>query len=62
MKRVVNSTEAAWLLQLDPRDLPKVARARNVKPLGRVRVGRSWVTRWAVEDVARLAGPPTADV
>lgn len=58
MKRVVNSTEAAWLLQLDARDLPAWMRAAGVKPLGKVRVGRSTVTRWAIEDVLRIAPAP----
>lgn len=60
MKRVLNSTEAAWLLQIDARDLPAVMRKARVRPLGRVRIGRSYVTRWAVEDVLTVAGPPAA--
>lgn len=61
MKRVVNSTEAAWLLDIDPGNLPRYARRRGIRPLSRVRIGRSWVTRWAVEDVMAIApAPPTA--
>lgn len=55
MRRVLNTTEAAWLLQIEPGYLPRYARNRGVQPLGRVRVGRSWVTRWAFEDIALIA-------
>lgn len=55
MRRVLSTTEAAWLMQKDEKTFPRWARARGVLPLGRVRVGRSWVTRWAVEDLARIA-------
>jgi hypothetical protein len=58
MRSVLTSSEAAWLLRVDPRNLPRVARAHGVEPLPRVRIGRSWVTRWAVEDIARLAPGP----
>lgn len=58
MKRVLNSTEVGWLLDLDPRVVPAYCRARHVKPLGRVRIGRSWVTRWAVEDIVAIAPAP----
>jgi hypothetical protein len=60
MKRVVNSTEAAYLLDMDPRQLPAYARANRIEPLGRVRIGRSWVTRWAVEDIVAIAPAPPA--
>jgi hypothetical protein len=58
MKRVVNSSEAAYLLRIDPRDLPAYAREHHVEPLGRVRIGRSTVTRWAVEDIVSIAPAP----
>jgi hypothetical protein len=58
MKRVVNSTEAAYLLGMDPREVPAYARAHRVEPLGRVRIGRSTVTRWAVEDIIAIAPAP----
>lgn len=58
MKRVLTSTEAAYLLAVDPRTLPAYARQHNVEPLGRVRIGRSWVTRWAVEDIIAIAPAP----
>lgn len=58
MRRVVNSTEAAWLLGLDPKDLPDYCRRHRVQPLGRVRIGRSWVTRWASEDIIAIAPVP----
>lgn len=58
MKRVLNSTEVGWLLDLDPRAVPAYCRARHVQPLGRVRIGRSWVTRWAVEDILSIAPAP----
>lgn len=63
MKRVLNSSEAAWLLHIDASNLTRYARARGVKPLGRVRVGRSYVTRWAVEDIMAIApAPPPATI
>ena len=46
------------MLGIDPKTLTRYARARNVHPLSRVRVGRSTVTRWAIEDVARMAPEP----
>jgi hypothetical protein len=51
MRRVVNSEQAAWLLQVDVKTLPKIMRANQVEPLGQVRVGRSTITRWDVNDV-----------
>lgn len=58
MKRVLNSTEVGWLLNIDPRGVPAYCRAHRVEPLGRVRIGRSWVTRWAVEDIVTIAPAP----
>jgi hypothetical protein len=58
MKRVVSSSEAAFLLGLDPRHLPAYCRERRIEPLGKVRVGRSWVTRWAIEDILAIAPVP----
>jgi hypothetical protein len=57
-RRVLTTTEAAWLTGMDPRHFPAYARARGVENLGRVRIGRSYVTRWAVEDVTRIAPRP----
>ena len=59
MRRVVNSGEVALLLDMDARNVHAYCRARGVQPLGRVRIGRSWVTRWATDDIMSIAPVPT---
>jgi hypothetical protein len=59
VKQIVSTTEAAWLLELDPRSFPALARRQGVVPLGPVRVGRSTITRWRLADVQMMAGPPS---
>lgn len=61
MRTALSTSEAAWLLELDPRSFPRMARRHGVRPVGTVRVGRSTVTRWSVEDVERLAPVPAFD-
>ncbi len=57
-RRVLSSTEVGWLFAMDPRTVPAYCRARGVQPLGRVRIGKSWVTRWAVDDIMAIAPAP----
>lgn len=58
MRTVVSSSEAALLLAMDARTFPRWARGRGITPLGRVRIGRSWVTRWALADIVVNAPGP----
>lgn len=58
MRQVVTTTEAAWLLELDPKTFPAVARRNGVAPLGAVRAGRSTVQRWALADLQQMAPAP----
>lgn len=49
MKRAtLTTTEAAWLLGIDPRSFARWAKERGLEPERRMRIGRSTVTVWSI--------------
>jgi hypothetical protein len=51
----VTSTQAAYLVGVPRGSLARWARRHGVRPLGRVRDGRSTVTLWALDALTRAA-------
>jgi len=52
VKPTVTTTEAAQLLGKDARSFHRWATTTlDVQPLGRERIGRSWVTIWSIEAI-----------
>lgn len=51
MKLTVSTREAATLLGKDPASFHRWATAAGIKPLRRMRIGRSTVTVWSVEAI-----------
>ena len=45
------------MLGVDPRSFARWAYAHGVRPLHRVRIGRSTVTAWSMTDLARVTAP-----
>jgi hypothetical protein len=48
VKATVSTWEAAQLLGVDPRSFHRWAAERDIQPVRRQRIGRSWVTVWSV--------------
>jgi hypothetical protein len=55
--RTLTTTEAAGLLGIDVRSFRRWARAHEVEPLHRVRIGRSWVTAWDRDALGTVTAP-----
>lgn len=51
MRLTVSTREAAQLLGLNPHRFAEWARAADVEPLHRVRIGRSTLTVWSIADI-----------
>lgn len=51
MRLTLTTGEAAQLLGLNPHRFAEWARAAQVEPLRRVRIGRSTVTVWSIADI-----------
>lgn len=47
MRPTLTTREAAYLVGVDPRSFHRQAKARDIHPLHRVRIGRSIVTVWS---------------
>lgn len=45
------TSQAAYLLGVDPRSFTRWARKHGIAPHGRQRIGRSFVTWWAMDDL-----------
>ena len=45
------------MLGVDPRSFARWAYAHGVRPLHRVRIGRSTVTAWSMTDLAKATAP-----
>lgn len=65
MKLTVTTSEAAQLLGLNPHRFAEWARAADLVPLRRARIGRSTVTVWSIADIRaaqkrRYAGQVTS--
>lgn len=54
-RRNVTTTEAAYLAGVDPRSFSRWARDRDLAPVSRMRIGRSWVTLWSVSSLMRAS-------
>lgn len=52
-RQTLSTTEAAYLVGVDPRLFAKWARDRHLEPLRRQRIGRSTVTVWSYADLLR---------
>ena len=61
MRTTLTTTEAAAMLGVDPRSFARWAYAHGVRPLHRVRIGRSTVTAWPMADLARVTAPALSD-
>jgi hypothetical protein len=57
MRTTLTTTEAATVLGVDPRSFARWAYAHGVRPMHRVRIGRSTVTAWSMADLARATAP-----
>lgn len=63
MKRqTLSTTEAAYILGIDPRSLVRWARERGVEPERRMRIGRSTVTVWSVARLTAASQLDTAEM
>ena len=51
LKVTVSTREASSLLGLNPHRFAEWARAADIKPLRRTRIGRSTVTVWSIADI-----------
>jgi hypothetical protein len=54
-RQTLTTTEAAWLLEVDPRSFRRWAHRHGTEPVRRVRIGRSWTTVWALTDITALS-------
>ena len=61
MRTTLTTTEAATMLGVDPRSFARWAYAHGVRPLHRVRIGRSTVTAWSMTDLAKATAPRSED-
>ena len=57
MRTTLTTTEAATLLGVDPRSFARWAYHHGVRPMHRVRIGRSTVTAWSMVDLAKATAP-----
>ena len=53
--KTLTTAQAAHLAGVDPRLFARWARARNLAPLHRVRIGRSTVTVWSYDALLAAA-------
>ena len=57
-RHTLTTTEAAWFLGIDPRSFGRWARERGIAPVRRMRIGRSYVTLWARDDLLEATRQP----
>lgn len=49
--QLMSTTAAARLVNVSPKSFKRWARAHQVAPLGRKRIGRSFVTVWLLDEI-----------
>lgn len=52
---LLTTAEAAHLAGVAPNSFARWARRHGITPVGRQRVGRSYITLWSLESLARVA-------
>lgn len=57
-RQALSTIEVSWLLGIPAASVHRHLERRGVTPLGRVRVGRSWQTRWSLAQVSEVAPAP----
>lgn len=50
-RSTLTTTEAAYILGIDPKSFARWARALGITPLRRQRIGRSTVSVWSITDL-----------
>jgi len=53
--QVYSTTAAAYLVGIDPRSFARWARRHGITPVGRERIGRSFITWWSWDDLKKAA-------
>jgi hypothetical protein len=59
-RRHYTTTEAAYLVGVDPRSFVRWARRHHIQPVRRMRIGRSFVTLWALPELTDTTRRPKA--